>query len=207
MQVTLSRGATIPLAFAACATLAACKGKNEGTSTDSAVSTAAIDSSTAGGMARTTAAISDANIAALIDEANAGDSALAAAALPKLTSTGSKGFARLMMGEHHALHLEGLAAEKRGNITPQLPSPDPFKPAVEAEQSALSSMAKGTGYDSTYIANEVGIHQAVIAWAGKPANQPQNKAYKQYLGKVGPTLQKHLDQALALQKKMGKSKS
>lgn len=174
--------------------------------------TATGDTSATGGMANTGATtgaaaggqLSDANIAALVDEANMGDSTLAASALPKLTSTGAKNFAKLMMGEHHAIHVQGLQVEKAQNITPVLPTPDPFVPAVEAEKTALSSMPKGAAYDSTYIAHEVGIHQAVIDWAGK--NTPQNAAYQQYLKTAGPVYQKHLDHALALQKTMSGSK-
>jgi len=195
--------------LATCVVLGGCKAKdNSATDTTAAMgstamsSTATMSDTSAAGAAAATAptVMSDANIAALVDEANAGDSTLAAAALPKLTSTGAKDFAKLMMGEHHALHAEGLKVEKAQNITPVLPSPDPFKPAVEAEQTALASMTKGAAYDSTYISHEVEIHQAVIDWAGK--NTPQNAAYQSYMKTAGPVLQKHLDAALKLQKKM-----
>lgn len=200
--------------LAACVAIGGCKPKDTAATTDTtsamsaSTSPATTDTSAVGGTANAGAsagaAMSDANIAALVDEANVGDSTLAAAALPNLTSTGAKNFAKLMMGEHHAIHVQGLAVEKAQNITPVLPTPDPFKPAVEAEQTALSSMSKGAAYDSTYIDHEVGIHQAVIAWAGK--NPPQNAAYQQYLKTAGPVYQKHLDRALALQKTMNRSK-
>lgn len=150
---------------------------------------------------------SDSNIAALVDEANTGDSALAAAALPNLTSTGARNFANLMMGEHHALHVEGIGVEQKQHLTPELPSPDPFKPAVEAEQSALSSMTKGPRYDSTYIAHEVAIHKAVIAWVTAADHQPQNGAYKAYLKRAGPVLTKHLHVAEGLERKMDHTKA
>jgi predicted outer membrane protein len=204
MHLELSRYAGLTM-IAACVVLSACKAKDtSATDTTAAMGAPAktADTTAAAGAATTTT--SDANIAALVDEANTGDSTLAAAALPKLTSTGAKGFAKLMMGEHHALHEQGLQVEKAQNITPQLPATDPFKPAVDAEQSALSSMSKGKAYDSTYIANEVGIHQAVLDWAGK--NTPQNPAYQQYIKTAGPVIQKHLDHALALQKKMNGTK-
>jgi putative membrane protein len=214
MNIELMRYAGLAT-LAACVVLGGCKAKdNSATDTTSTMSaTATGDTSAMGGAAKagdTTAgasgaALSDANIAALVDEANVGDSTLAASALPKLTSTGAKDFAKLMMGEHHAIHVQGLQVEKAQNITPQLPTPDPFKPAVEAEQTALGSMSKGAAYDSTYIAHEVGIHQAVLDWAGK--NTPQNAAYQQYLKTAGPVYQKHLDHALALQKKMSGSKA
>lgn len=205
MRVELSRYAGFTLA--ACFVLSGCKGKENAADTTATAMVGATAGGTTGmaNTADTTASrLSDANIAALVDEANVGDSTLAAAALPKLTSTAAKNFAKLMMGEHHALHVQGLQVEKEANITPEMPANDPFKPAVEAEQSALSSTAKGPAYDSTYIAHEVGIHQAVIAWAGK--NTPQNAAYQQYLKVAGPVYQKHLDHALAIQKQMGTTK-
>ncbi len=149
---------------------------------------------------------SDANIAALIDEANAGDSALASAALPNLTSKGARNFAQMMMGEHHALHVQGIGVEQQQHLTPELPSPDPFKPAVEAEQSALASMAKGKTYDSTYIAHEAAIHKAVIDWVTAADHQPQNAAYKAYLKNAGPVLVKHLHLAEELEQKMHHAK-
>src|SRR4029077_14640254 len=101
------------------------------------------DSATTAARASVAAPLSDANIAALVDEVNAADSMLAAAALPKLTSPGARNFAKLMIGEHHGLHVKGIQLEKAQNITPALPATDPFKPAVGAEQSALASLAKG----------------------------------------------------------------
>jgi putative membrane protein len=148
------------------------------------------------------ATVTDANIAALVNEANVADSSLAAQALPKLTDRDVKAFAQQMMTQHHQLHMEGLKVAQQANITPQLPSPDPFKPAVAAEQSALRSMAPGRSYYSTYIAHEIAIHQAVIDWLGQPEHQPQNPAYQRYLQTAGPVLQQHLSEAQALQKKL-----
>lgn len=189
--------------LATCVVLGGCKSKDQSaTDTAAAVSPTSTMSDTSAAGAATAAApavMTDANIAALVDEANMGDSALAAAALPNLTSTGAKNFAKLMMGEHHAYHVAGLKVEKDQKITPELPAVDPFKPAVDAEQTALASMSKGSAYDSTYISHEVGIHQAVIGWLGQ--NTPQNVAYQNYLKTGLPVLQKHLDLALKLQKK------
>lgn len=201
--------------LAACAVLGGCKAKeNPAADTTSAMSATATtgDTSAMGGAAKAAdttagagAALSDANIAALVDEVNMADSTLAASALPKLTSTGARDFAKLMMGEHHALHVQGMQVEKAQNITPALPAVDPFKPAVEAEQAALGPLSKGAAYDSTYIAQEVGIHQAVLDWAGK--NTPQNAAYQKYMKSAGAVYQKHLDQGLAFQKKMSGAKT
>lgn len=204
MKFRWFRYAGIPLASIICAALAGCKGENQTPVKTTPATPAAAEApsnATPGGRA-----LSDANIAALINEANVGDSALAAAALPKLTDPAVKGFAEQMMGQHHQLHVEGLRVAQQQNIVPQLPSPDPFKPAVEAELSALSSLAPGPAYDSTYIAHEIAIHKAVIDWAAQPEHQPTNPAYQQYLKAAGPVLQQHLNEAMALQKKLGSTK-
>jgi len=160
------------------------------------------DSATTGAASRAAAAsLTDANIVALVDEVNAADSTLAAAALRKLSSPGARKFAKLMMGEHHALHAKGIQLEKAQKITPELPASDPFKPAVGAEQSALGPLAKGPAFDSTYITNEVGIHQAVIEWQG--SNTPQNPALRAYMKDAKTIYQKHLDDGLAEQTKLG----
>jgi predicted outer membrane protein len=209
MHATLSRVTTVSL-LALSLTVASCKGKDTAATTDTtaATSTAMHDTamspttSTANGAVSAT--LSDANIVALIDEVNVGDSMLAAGALPKLTDVGARNFAKMMMNEHHALHVKGLALEKAQNITPELPTTDPFKPAVVAEQSALGGAAKGTTFDSTYISNEVGIHQAVIEWTQK--NVPQNAALQTYIKDGTAVYQRHLDTARGLLAKLGKGK-
>jgi predicted outer membrane protein len=194
--------ATILAALVASATVAGCKGKDTGATADTtAASTMKMPDSATTASGSVGAALTDANIAALVDEVNVADSTLAAAALPKLSSPGARNFAKLMMGEHHGLHVKGIQLEKAQNITPELPATDPFKPAVGAEQSALGSLAKGHAYDSTYIANEVGIHQAVIEWQG--SNTPQNPALRDYLKNAKTVIQRHLDAGLAEETKLG----
>jgi Domain of unknown function (DUF4142) len=203
MRDSVLRAMTLA-ALAVSATVAGCKGKETGATADTTgASTMKMPDSatTAAASVSMAASLTDANIAALVDEVNAADSTLAAAALPKLSSPGAKNFAKLMMGEHHGLHVKGIQLEKAQNITPDLPATDPFRPAVGAAQSALGSLAKGHAYDSTYIANEVGIHQAVIEWQG--TNTPQNPALRDYMKDAKTVYQRHLDAGLAEETKLG----
>ncbi len=202
MRDSILRATTLAV-LAASATVVGCKGKDTGAAADTTAAAAMKmpDSATTAASGAVAAPLTDANIAALVNEVNAADSMLAAAALPKLSSPGAKKFAKLMMGEHHGLHVKGIQLEKAQNITPALPATDPFKPAVGAEQSALGSLAKGHAYDSTYIANEVGIHQAVIEWQG--SNTPQNPALQAYLKDAKAVYQRHLDAGLAEESKLG----
>jgi putative membrane protein len=200
MNHTLSRGMTLTM-LAASLALAGCKGKDSAAAADSAAAMTKIPDTTAVTAPPAAAPLSDANIAGLVDEVNVADSTLASAALPKLTDKSARDFAKLMMGEHHGLHLKGLQIEKAQKLTPEVPAADPFKAAVGAEQSALAPLPKGKAYDSTYIAQELGIHQAVLEWTGK--NTAQNAAFQEYLKSAKDVYQRHVDHALAAETKLG----
>ncbi len=171
------------------------------------VSPAPGDPAAAGAMRSDTAdpgALTDANIVALLDEANQADSASGAYALGKATNAEVRAFAKLMMGEHHALRLQGQQLAKKLNVTPQLPANDPLKPAAEAEMAALKAAAKGAQFDRTYIDQEVAIHKAVLDLAEQAHGAAQNQELKALIEKARPVIQRHLDRAEELQQKLGK---
>jgi len=168
-----------------------------------AMTTGAADTSSMAAGAQP-AALSDANIVALLDKANMADSALAAYAVTKATNPDVKSFAKLMMGEHHALRAQGQQLAKRLGVTPQMPADDPLKPAADAEMTALKAAAKGADFDRTYIEHEIGIHKAVLDLAGKAHDAAQNEELKKLIEQAGPVIQKHLDHAEQIQKKLGK---
>jgi putative membrane protein len=146
--------------------------------------------------------LSDANIVALLDGVNKADSSAGALAAKKATNPEVKAFARLMMSEHHALRVQGQALAKKVKITPEPPAEDPFAAPVQDEVNALQSAPKGAQFDKTYIDKEVGIHQAVKDVLDKAHSAAQNEELKKLIEKAQPVIQKHLDQAEALQKKL-----
>ena len=160
-------------------------------------------SDTTAGAATAAGGLSDANIVALLDEANMADSASGAYALKKATSPEVKQFAKMMMGEHHALRLQGQQLAKRLNVTPEMPSNDPLKPAAESEMTALQGAAKGAAFDRTYIQQEIGVHKAVIDVATKAHDAAQNAELKKLIEQAKPVIEKHLNRAEAIQKKLG----
>jgi putative membrane protein len=159
------------------------------------------DTSAKGGM---TAAgtLSDANIVALLDEANKADSSTGAVAAKKATNPEVKAFARLMMTEHHTLRFQGQQLAKKLKVTPEPPADDPLAAPAQDETNALQSTPKGAEFDKTYIDKEVGIHQAVKDLLDKAHSAAQNEELKKLIEKAQPVIQKHLDQAEALQKKL-----
>lgn len=163
-----------------------------GTPTDTAVSPAAAGS------------LSDANIVALLDEANAADSSAGAYAVGKATDPEVKAFAKLMMGEHHALRVQGQQLAQRLNVTPEPPAADPLKPAAESEMAALKAAPKGAQFDRTYIDQEVAAHKLVLDVAGKGHAAAQNEELKKLIEQAKPVIEKHLERAEAIQKKLTK---
>ena len=148
--------------------------------------------------------LSDANIVALLDEANAADSSAGAYAVGKATDPEVKAFAKLMMGEHHALRVQGQQLAQRLNVTPESPAADPLKPAAESEMAALKAAPKGTQFDRTYIDQKVAGHKLVLDVAEKGHAAAENEDLKKLIEQAKPVIEKHLDRAQAIQKKLTK---
>ena len=185
----------------------ACRDRAEvgtrGSDTTAASESAAIGTDTAAAPASNE--LSDANIAALVDEANKADSSAGKFALGKAADPGVKAFAKMMMGEHHALRVQGLALAKKLKVTPEAPANDPVQTAGSSEMSALQSAGTGAAFDKAYIDQEVTIHKAVLDLASKAHDDTQNAELKSLIEKAKPTIQKHLDKAEELQKKLSKT--
>ena len=184
-----------------------CK-KSDRTPSDTAGAMAAPMSSNAAPASSTSvtpanAPLNDANIAALLDQANVSDSARGVLAETKGTSPDVKNFGKLMAGEHHALHKATESLEKKLNLTPQLPVGDSGETKAKAEMDSLTAMPKGKAWDKAYIDFEVGYHQAVLETATKALGVAQNQELKNLIKSAAPTLQHHLDRAKAIQKKQG----
>jgi putative membrane protein len=201
------------IAFAACA-------KDKSTTTDSAAGSmnrtdtaASMNNSSAtsgGAMNANTAntantgapAMTDANIVAYLDAANMVDSAAGKLASTKGTSKDVQSFGKMMMGEHHALREQGQALAKKNNITPEAASNDTTKAMGEHTSAQMTSMAKGAAWDKAYIDHEVAVHQSVLDNAKAAHDATQNAELKTLIEKASPVIQKHLDRAKEIQKKL-----
>jgi putative membrane protein len=214
MRTHLARHARYTIMAAAslgALTVGACKGKTNTADTGRVEAPAATDTSAMAApadtakAAATNAPYTDANIVALLDEANKADSSAGKFALGKAADPGVKAFAKMMMGEHHALRVQGQALAKKLKITPEAPSDDPVQTAGSSEMSALQSAGTGAAFDKAYIDQEVTIHKAVLDLASKAHDDTQNAELKSLIEKAKPTIQKHLDKAEELQKKLSKT--
>ncbi|HKU60557.1 MAG TPA: DUF4142 domain-containing protein [Gemmatimonadales bacterium] len=197
---------TVPALVLAVA-LGACnshRDRDVATNTPAAAETGTVSADTAGttSAAAPSSDLSDANIVALLDHANAADSTAGALAATKATNPQVKQFAKLMMSEHHALRKQGADLAKKLNLTPEPPANDPVTPLAQQETQALQSAPKGAEFDKTYIDQEVGAHQAVLDLAGKAHDEADNAELKALIEKAKPVIEKHLDMAKKLQQKL-----
>jgi putative membrane protein len=197
----------LPSALLALALLTgACRPRNKtgetGSVSGNPTDTALTAPSPGAATAASTGKLTDANIVALLDEVNAADSTAGALAVTKATSPDVKQFGRLMMSDHHALRLQGQQLAKKQQITPSPPADDSVAPLAQQEKSALESTPKGPEFDRTYIDQEVGVHRAVKDLLEKSKGAAENDQLKDLIGKAQPVIQKHLDQAELLQKKL-----
>ncbi|MFL5559123.1 MAG: DUF4142 domain-containing protein [Gemmatimonadaceae bacterium] len=195
-------GRVVVLTVAAFAVAACSKKDNYGADTTGAASStmAGDTSAMAGGGTATAGTWSDANIVALLDEANMADSAAGAIAATKGTSSAVREFARRMERDHHQLRSQGQALAKKLNVTPAAPSDDPVTAMAQSETNTLNSTAKGKDFDKAYIDAEVNAHKAVLDLATKAAGQTQNAELKNLIQKAAPIIQGHLDKAESIQK-------
>ena len=146
--------------------------------------------------------LTDANIVAILDGANAADSSAGAVGATKGTSAEIRSFAKDMMRDHHALRKAGQDLAKKLNVTPEMPAGDNSAAAAMAWHDSLTAMTKGADFDKAYIDHEVTYHQAVLQTAQAALGAAQNAELKALITKAAPNIEAHLKHAQAIQGKM-----
>jgi putative membrane protein len=196
-----SRLKVAALAVAAMA-VAACSKKDGGAADTTAASSTTTTDTSAIAASSTSAdgGWSDANIFALLDEANVADSLEGAIAITKGTSAAVRNFGKLMVSDHHKLRVQGEALAKKMKITSTPPADDNIPPNAQKEMDNLNSTAKGKDFDKAYIDGQVDDHMKVLQLAVKAMGQAQSTELKNLIQKATPVVQSHLDKAESIQK-------
>jgi putative membrane protein len=187
------------LVFAALVVIACGKNDDARTWTRSAVDETNVTAAIGAGA---TAAWSDANIFAVLDEANAADSTHGALASTKGTSSAVRDYGKQMMRDHHNLRASGEALAKRLKITPTPPPGDNLPADAQKVSDVLNSTAKGKDFDKAYVDHEVEMHKRVLEIATKAMADAQITELKYMIQKAAPILQAHLDKAQSIQRSM-----
>jgi putative membrane protein len=198
--MVVSRLKLAALAVAAVA-VAACSKKDGGAAdTGTASSTITADTSAKAASSTSTGSWTDANIFALLDEANAADSAEGAIAATKGTSAAVRNFGKQMVADHHKMRVLGEALAKKLKVTPTSPGDDTITSDAQKEMDNLNSTAKGKDFDKAYIDGQVDDHKKVLDLAVKAMGQAQSTELRNLIQKAAPTVQSHLDKAESIQK-------
>jgi putative membrane protein len=192
--------------------LAACSSRNEARAPDTATTTMSPGPAMSGSdttrrdrTASPGGTMSDANILA---QEHGGDSAevvIARYAKAHASDAGVKSFAQLLIDDHSKGEKEVEAVVKQVSITPQ-PAADDTTSQETAHTLAHLGTLKGHDLDTAFVAHEIQDHQTDIADAHKAVAAAQNAQVKQLVEKSLPELQKHLDRAQALDKKLSGGK-
>lgn len=188
------------------AMLAACA-KGDQTSGDSTGTTDTADTTSATANAPTPA-LTDANIAAVLDEVNAADSTFGRIASTKGTNKDVKAFGVLMMNDHHALRKAGQDLVAKLGVTPALPARgngianDSLSIKAQKIADSLNVIAKGPAFDKAYIEDEVSNHQTVLGFIDQALNATQNTQMKDLLTKARPNVEMHLKRAQDIQTRL-----
>ena len=200
MSIRHARGIVL---LGACA-LAACSKSENKTDTTAAVATTDTTAKAAATPVNPAPpALNDANIAALLDEANMADSVWGAIAATKGTNASVKAFGRDMMRDHHALRKQGQDLAKQLNLTPQPPGNDTLPTTLTTMSDSLKTQAKGPAWDKAYIDHEVAVHQSVITLLETAQTAAQDTSLKALITRAQPLIQAHLTKAQDIQSKLG----
>ena len=199
--------AVAAIALAACSS-SKDKGMADSTASTATTSTAATTASDTSHHDSTAAAgtISDANIMAQEIGADSAEVAVATYVRSHASDAGVKAYASELVSDHSKGEKNAKALASKLKITPQPAPGDTTSQATEHVMSRFASL-KGHDLDTAFVAHEVQDHKADIDDAHKAASAAQNAEVKQFVEKSLPELQKHLDRAQALDRKLSASKS
>ena len=174
--------------------LGACRGRESGA-----------DGGSLDGFVQTAAALTDAGIIAILDEASLSDSVAAALAAEKATDPGVKAFATSAMEDHHALRVDGARLVKALGLTPRLPASDPLGTVAEDEMIALRATPRGPEFDRVYIEKEVATRQAVKDFSEQAKRATPNDQIRSFIDRVTSVIERHLERAQALRNGIAKT--
>ncbi len=149
--------------------------------------------------------LSDPEIASVAVVANQIDIGYAAIAKERTRNADILRFAETMANDHQAVIAQAVALVTKLKVTPK-DNAVSQKLLADAEKTKKALRAvKARAFDKTYIDNEVAYHKAVIAAVETvliPASD--NKALKELLQQVVPTLKAHLGHAEMVQSKISR---
>jgi putative membrane protein len=143
----------------------------------------------------------DGNIMALLHQANLGEIQAGQLAQQTAQDSSVRGFAQRMVTDHTALDQAGDSLAQRAGITPQLP--DSSMVQEQQTQMQLLQSQSGSGFDTTYMSQQIVAHQQTIALVDSSIAHASNADLKTMLTtSVKPRVAEHLQLAQDIQRSL-----
>ena len=149
------------------------------------------------------AALDDATILAIFDQANSADIATGKVGIQNGNSEEVRALGRMVVTDHTAVRQMGRDLAKKLGITPTPPAND--KSAETSAQAVAALQVKsGAEFDKAYLTHEIAYHQAVIdAIKGTLLPAIQDAQLKKLVTDVLPGFEHHLAATKAAAQKIG----
>ena len=197
----MNRTALSSAALACALGLAACSQTDTATDTDPmATDTAMTTDAAMATDAAMTPGSTDPHVTQFLTDAMKGDNSevmLGKLAASQGSSQGVKDLGQMLVDDHGAHKTK--VADMAGTMS--VPATDATKPEADAMAKKLKGMS-GAAFDKAFIDGAVEDHQKDIAAYQAEAASSDPAAVTAFAKETIPTLQKHLDKAMSLQKSM-----
>ena len=157
------------------------------------------------GQEQDAAALTDANIAAIVLAANTIDIKNGELATTRSKNRSVKEFARQMVTDHTSVNAKAAALAARLKLVPK--ENQASQALVASTDSTRKAMRKfsGAAFDRAYVNNEVAYHQAVIDLLDRTiVPSVENQDLKDLLIGVRPAFVAHLEHAKTIQASLAK---
>lgn len=149
------------------------------------------------------AAMSDANVAAVVLAANDADVSYARIALAVSEHPGVRAFAQTMIDDHTSVNRAATELAGRLGLVPEQNEASlDLRDGAEETRDELRALS-GARFDSAYVANEIAYHRKLLAAIdGALLPSARNAELKALVQSVRPAVVAHLGHAEGLQKSL-----
>jgi putative membrane protein len=155
--------------------------------------------------AKAVGGVTDANILAVLHEANQGEIDAAQLALASGSNARVLAFAHQMIRDHTKLDQAGDSVAVRIGVTPMLPANDSLGAHGQADLEALRAAGHGAGFDKQYMDAQIADHTTVLALLRRFEGAAQNSQVKAAVSGAMPIVSGHLDRAKRVAAVVGSS--
>lgn len=146
---------------------------------------------------------SDAQIAAIVVQANQADIDAAKLAESRSRDPAVKQFASTMIRDHESVNKQAKDLVKKLGVKPEPSETSKSLKKGDVDNLATLKKLKGTAFDKAYVDHEVAYHQQVLDEINSTlVPNAKNAELKSLIEKVTPAFQAHLDHARHLQSQL-----